>query len=380
MSVPRPSFRHLARLTTDVGLYEHARATTPRAEHGYCTDDVARALVVVVRSPWRARLRRLEAVFAAFVRSAQRADGTFHNRMSADGRWRDEVGSDDAHARALQAAAACAVHAGSVEEREEWLRVFRRGSVLDSPHPRACAGAVLAASDLIHGGARCPEAVQLVERLVPRLGAAPADPAWRWAEPRLSWGNALVPDALLAAGAALGDGSIVRDGLCRLEWLAHTESVPGTFSFTPTGGWAIGEPRPAFDQQPIEAAVMATACERAHLLTGDLAWARRLALLVAWFEGANDVGVRLADPVTGGCCDGLEAHGRNENQGAESTIAWHATVQAASRAALVGAGDAQAAEATGSAAVSSVSRRAATSARPSAIAAPTHRSAAPYVR
>ena len=49
LTLPAPSFAHLAALSDSVGLFEHARHRTPRPEHGYCTDDVARALAAVVR-------------------------------------------------------------------------------------------------------------------------------------------------------------------------------------------------------------------------------------------------------------------------------------------------------------------------------------------
>ena len=39
----------------------------------------------------------------------------------------------------------------------------------------------------------------------------------------------------------------------------------------------------------------------------------------------------MIDPVSGGGHDGLEADGRNENQGAESTLAMLSTLQQASR-------------------------------------------------
>jgi hypothetical protein len=48
-----------------------------------------------------------------------------------------------------------------------------------------------------------------------------------------------------------------------------------------------------------------------------------------WFLGANDAGTPLYDPVSGGGCDGLERDGRNENQGAESTLALMSTLQQA---------------------------------------------------
>jgi hypothetical protein len=42
-----------------------------------------------------------------------------------------------------------------------------------------------------------------------------------------------------------------------------------------------------------------------------------------WFLGSNDLGLSVYDPLTGGCCDGLHIDRLNENQGAESTLAYH---------------------------------------------------------
>jgi hypothetical protein len=95
----------------------------------------------------------------------------------------------------------------------------------------------------------------------------------------------------------------------------------GHLSPVPAGGWARGEPRPAFDQQPIEVAALADAAARALSVTGDPTWAKRLERCVAWFTGDNDSGTPLYNPVTGGGFDGLERDGHNANQGAESTLA-----------------------------------------------------------
>jgi hypothetical protein len=104
---------------------------------------------------------------------------------------------------------------------------------------------------------------------------------------------------------------------------------------TPAGGWAAGEPRPGFDQQAIEVATLADACARAFDLTGERRWADAVVLAGGWFTGLNDIGVALYDERTGGCCDGLEAHGRNENQGAESTLALISTMQQVDRLAAL---------------------------------------------
>ena len=158
------------------------------------------------------------------------------------------------------------------------------------------------------------------------LSGSRDDPHWRWAAPRLTYANAVIPDAALAVATATGSEDDLAAALWMLEWLVAEESHGGRFSFTPVGGRGPGDPRPAFDQQPIEASAMADACARAFSATGDIRWAQSAAQAARWFLGDNDTGATMFDPATGGGFDGLQSHGVNENQGAESTLAFVGTM------------------------------------------------------
>jgi hypothetical protein len=136
---------------------------------------------------------------------------------------------------------------------------------------------------------------------------------------------------LLAAGSLLDDPPALTDGLAMLAWLLDVETSGEQLSVTPADGWTTGEPRPGFDQQPIEVAALADACVRAFELTGDPRWRDGVRRAAGWFLGENDARTPLLDPVSGGGCDGLERNGRNENQGAESTLAMISTMQQAQR-------------------------------------------------
>jgi len=331
---PAPAFAHLASLTDRVGLFEHALFAEPRREHGYCTDDVSRALAVVVRQPDRhADLDRLLGVYLTFVEDAQLPDGRFHNRRAADGAWVDDVGSGDSQGRALFGLGVAAAGAPP-EYAARALRAFERGAEsFHSPSPRANAHAAISAAEVIerHPGHR--GAVALASAAAAGFGARSGDPQWPWPEPRLAYENARLAEGRLAAGVALDRPDLVEEGLALLRWLVTIELANGHFSFTPAGGWEPGEPRPGFDQQPIEAGAMAEACARAYRITGESRFADLCLLSVRWFLGANDTGVALLDSDTGGCCDGLERDGRNENMGAESTLVALAALQAAARSA-----------------------------------------------
>jgi hypothetical protein len=166
------------------------------------------------------------------------------------------------------------------------------------------------------------------------VGGPASDPAWPWPYPRLTYANAVVPDVLMAAGDCLGNDTLIEQGLDLLDWLLDRESAGDHLSVTAVGGRGPRDPRPAFDQQPIEVASLADEAARAFALTSDEAWARAVDRCASWFFGANDTGVSLYDAATGGSCDGLQAQGANENQGAESTLALISTLQHASRLAI----------------------------------------------
>jgi glycosyltransferase involved in cell wall biosynthesis len=362
--IPPPSFAHLLRMSDETGVFEHANMTTPRREHGYCTDDVARALIAVMREPHRPpELERLAATYLAFLEKAQLADGRFHNRLSVEGRWLDEVGADDTIGRALWALGVVAGGSASREQRECARALFEAGAGFRTPSPRANAFTVLGAVELLAAKPQRPagRAWELLEAATSGLGGLSPVAGWPWPEERLAYANAVLAEARVAAGVALGDELLIAEGLDLLDWLVEQETNGDHFSFTPVGGWAPGEPRPGFDQQPIEAAAMADACARAFEVTGDLRWAVRGIRAAEWFLGANDAGVSLLDEVSGGGKDGLMLDAANENQGAESTLALITALQQARS-------------------LQTAMRRAPRTSAVSTLAAPTQRSAAPYVK
>ena len=329
IDVPAPRYDHVRALTDAGGLYEHAERVYPRRECGYCVDDVARALVVVCRDHAVGELDDLREQYLTFVLAAQEPDGRFHNRRRFDLGWSDTASVEDCWGRALWGLGTACSRVPYLRERA--LEGFDRGVGLRSSHPRAMAFAALGAAEVLaavpgHVGARAmiTAAVRVIGR--PALGSR-----WPWLEPRLGYANAVLPEVLLVAGRALDSPGLVADGLGLLEWLLERQLRDGHLSVVPTTGWGPEEAGPAFDQQPIEVAALADACARAYVIDGHGWWAQGIELAAAWFLGDNDSRTAMYDPVSGGGFDGLERFGRNENQGAESTLAVLSTFQRARR-------------------------------------------------
>jgi hypothetical protein len=328
VSVPAAPFEHLLRLADAHGIFEHALFREARPEHGYCVDDVARGLVVATRevdpSP---EVRGLAQLCLRFLTSAQDASGLIRNRFGSDLCWSDEPSAQDAWGRALWGLGTAA--ARSAELGAQALARFEISADIRSPHPRAMAFASLGAGEVLRA---YPDHVHARRLLADATGAAlrpRSEPHWRWPEPTLRYANAVLAEALIVGGAVLPDSQALEDGLTMLGWLLATESAPGHLSVVPAPGWAPGDTRPGFDQQPIEVAALADACAQAHQVTGDARWLDGVELSAAWFMGSNDSGQVMYDPEGGGGYDGLEQAGRNENQGAESTLAMISTFQLA---------------------------------------------------
>jgi hypothetical protein len=214
---------------------------------------------------------------------------------------------------------------GSIDD--EALRLFERGATQRSSWPRAMAFATLGAVEVLRVERSNRYAIELLDDAAGSMPDVDALGAWPWPESRLAYANAVLPDAMMAAGVALGRPELVRRGLGLLGWLLARETRDGHLSVTPVGGAGPLDTGPHFDQQPIEIATLADACARAATLDDSPAWLRGVRMADAWFDGDNDSQIVMWDPTTGGGFDGLGEHWANLNQGAESTLALLSTRQ-----------------------------------------------------
>ncbi|HEX5729453.1 glycosyltransferase [Microbacterium sp.] len=326
-----PSYAHLAALTDQTSIFEHAEYDVPRHAHGYCVDDAARALVLVTREPDTTPLmERLGEVYLSFLERALSEDGRMHNRMSEQRVFVDVPGVGDWWGRAVWAFGVVQAQSRSADHRARAARAFARAAGQRSADLRAMAFAAIGAAAVLQGEPENAQARSMLEDAASMIGAARCD-SWTWPEASLRYANGILPEALLAAGAGLGRQDHIARGLELLRFLLSVESAGGHLSVTGTDGRAPGDDGPLFDQQPIEPAAIGEACARAFEVTADPAWLAGVESAWGWFAGRNDAGIAMFDASAGGGFDGLHRESRNENRGAESTIAALMTRQLARR-------------------------------------------------
>jgi glycosyltransferase involved in cell wall biosynthesis len=334
--LPKWRLEHLMRMTDSSGLLQHAKYTLPRFDEGYCTDDNARALKFVVQLEEMGldtqETQRATARYAAFLDAAfDPEQGRFRNFLRFDRQWvyEENLGSDDCFGRTMWALGECIARSKQRGVQSWAMELFHRalaGSV-DMPSPRGWASTLLGIDEYLHrlGGdvIVCQVRSALVENLT-ALYEQTASDDWPWFEPALTYDNAVMPQALIASGRANGDATVLDVGLRSLQWLMKIQRAPRGH-FRPIGSngfYRRGGVRAEFDQQPIEAWSTVSACVEAYRATDEALWLDEARLAFEWFLGRNDLGIEVYDARTGGCYDGLHPDRVNQNQGAESTLAF----------------------------------------------------------
>jgi glycosyltransferase involved in cell wall biosynthesis len=353
--LPEVDLRHFRLLTDETGMLQHSLYATPDRRHGYTTDDNARALIVAAnywhQTQDESLLPQVHRYLAFLTYALNHQTGRFRNFMNYDRTWCEEVGSEDAHGRALwglgMAAGLC---------RQEPVvalvtRLFERAlpAVEGFTSPRAWAFTIVG----LHGylmrfsgdseARRCR--VMLSERLFEAFRGHMTD-EWPWCEDLITYCNAILPRALIMSGRWTPHAEMLELGKRCLRWLVDVQTDPtGHITLIGNDGWFTRDGKRArFDQQCVEAQTLLEACLEAYNVTGEDAWLRDARRCFNWFLGDNDIQMPLYDFTTGGCRDGIHADRPNQNQGAESTLAWLCSLlamhdaQAQTLAPLVGDG------------------------------------------
>jgi glycosyltransferase involved in cell wall biosynthesis len=336
-ALPPRRLDHVVRMSDGTGIFQHAIFNVPNFHEGYCTDDNARAFILcnlldeLGDQPPSGSLNKLATGYLGFLAAALDYDsGRFRNFMSHGRQWLEDAGSEDSHGRALWAAGTGSGRSRDGGHGKLAAQLFENGiaAVEGFTSPRAWAFTLLGIHEYLRRLPGSPQIEATRAELTGKLVALWRECAtgdWPWFEASLTYDNARLSQALVLSGQWIPHAEALELGLKSLRWLASVQTTQSG-CFRPIGSngfYHRGGARADFDQQPVEAQAMVSASLEAFRATGDAAWAEEAKRAFEWFLGRNDLGTPLYDFATGGCSDGLHAERVSENQGAESTLAFH---------------------------------------------------------
>ncbi|MFH1975036.1 MAG: glycosyltransferase family 4 protein [Pseudomonadota bacterium] len=332
--LPEIKLDHLKAFTDDTGILQHATYTIPDRTHGYCTDDNARALLVAAMGqkylPTNGLgLDCLSGHYLGFLLYAyNEKNGRFRNFMTYSRQWVEAVGSEDAHGRALWCLGKAVAFLDDPGHLAMSTTLFNKAlRAAENFHsPRAIAFCLIGTNAYLDKFSGDSDVRRVREILADRLFNQFKNHAtddWPWLENALNYANGKLPHALMVSGKRMHRNDMIDMGLNSLKWLLAIQTEDNHFVPIGSTGWyGKGGPRARFDQQPVEANAMVEACVEAFNVTRDHTWFENAVTCFNWFLGHNDLNMPLYDPKTGGCRDGLMADGINQNEGAESSLAW----------------------------------------------------------
>jgi glycosyltransferase involved in cell wall biosynthesis len=332
--LPLLKLNHLQRMTDGTGMIQHAIGIVPNYHEGYSIDDNARALIVSthLEELGNGEALALASRYLAFIGYAFNSEtGRFSNFMDYQRNWLEESGSDDSHGRTLWALGTVLGRFNKPALQSMAGRLFEKAllAILKTTSPRAWAFSLIGIQEYLRrfdGDRRVSQVRdELAGRLLTLYQNSRSD-EWCWYEQQLSYCNAVLPQAMLMCGRWNPISAMTEAGLESLCWLADLQRADAAGGhFVPIGSngfYQRGGERARFDQQPVEAQTMVSACLEAYRSTGDERWRKEAQRSFEWFLGRNDLNQPVYDPTTGGCRDGLHPDRPNENQGAESTLAF----------------------------------------------------------
>lgn len=308
------------------GLFQHATIREPLLSEGYCTDDNARAIQMLVRltslvsSNEKLKIREFFERCWQFLREAQIRPGYFYNFRDAKGKWLPQgtAESEDMYARIIRALAEVlrsSKYSNYHNEASTMLQPLRKRAA-DMRAPRFRAEYLIATEDMLNADTKASLALV-------RLWEDNASNDWLWFEPTMTYANALFPHGLLC---------VLKNGLDEhmeailhnsAQFLIHSTIRDGIFIPIGSNGWYPKGGKPSSDnQQAIEAGTMLDFLIDYQAAYPDKVHKEDIAAVYFWFFGKNTNEIVMADEETGACLDGIFLSGPNLNNGAESMLAY----------------------------------------------------------
>jgi len=329
--LPLFSIEHVQRLTDDTGIVQHAKFGIPNLKEGYCLDDNSRALLMALMAykvKKDSAALKLCPIYLSYIHYMQNKDGTFRNFLSFNREFLDEVGSEDAFGRTIWAIGYMLNNSPNDSYYQIGRLIFDKAIPIfeDLKSIRSIANTIIGICHYLRSNMSDDIMIERLRKLTHVLidhYQANSHDNWNWFEELLAYDNAILPLAMLHAAEILNDDEVRKVAFDSMNFLVDHTMSEGYLSIIGNEEWYKKDgDRSTFAQQPVDAMGMVLMFRQAYNVDNDKNHLSKLFKSFKWFLGENDLRMNLFNHETKGCFDGLEHYGVNQNQGAESTLAY----------------------------------------------------------
>jgi glycosyltransferase involved in cell wall biosynthesis len=337
-NVPDINLKHIKKLTTKFGMVQFSRINQPDMSTGYTLDDNARAMVAICQ---HVELLNDEVdvdlirTYLTFIKYCFQDEGDFLNYVNENGMFTTQNGEtnlQDSNGRAIWAL-------GYLISLEDYLPTdiiedaieLMEQAMLNIKKMHSTRAMAFVIKGLYYYNLQRPSAqnISLITVLADRLVQMyrhEAEPQWQWFESYLTYGNSILPEAMLCAWHATNENIYKSIAKASFDFLLSKTFTENRIKVISNKGWLQKGNEPIDTviggEQPIDVAYTIMALHKFYTCFGTDAYHKKMDIAFSWFLGNNHLQQIVYNPCTGGCYDGVEENYVNLNQGAESTVSY----------------------------------------------------------
>ncbi|PWN67687.1 glycosyltransferase [Chryseobacterium oncorhynchi] len=333
-TLPIINLSHIKNMTTDFGMIQFSKINKPDINSGYTLDDNARAMIVVCRNYELSRDEsdlELISTYLNAIKFCQQADGNFLNYVDQHKKFAQqnyETNLEDSNGRAIWSLG----YLLSLKEilpqqfSDEAEEIIQKSlPSLEKIHSTRAMAFIIKGLYYQNSEKNIPLLKKLANRLV-KMYQHEKHNDWHWFESYLTYGNSLLPEALLCAWITTKEDIYKQVANESFQFLLSKIFIKGNIKVISNNGWLQKETAKTSEtiggEQPIDVAYTILALSTFYKVFKDEKYLYMMKTAFNWFLGKNHLHQIIYNPATGGCYDGLEEKNVNLNQGAESTVSY----------------------------------------------------------
>jgi len=336
--IPEVNLDHIKRMTTSFGMYQFCIINQPDIDSGYTLDDNARAMVSMCQhyefTKDDADLKYIN-IYYNFIGYCLQAEGYFLNYVDVERKFTDQnyqTNLADSNGRAIWALGYL-ISLSNILPKEliddAQLTMQAALSKVHNIHSTRAMAFIIKGLYYRNIENKSIQDIELIKELANRLVQMyhhESEKDWDWFESYLTYGNSILPEAMLCAYLATGELLYKDISKKKFDFLLSKIFTENRIKVISNKGWShkgdslnkivVG------GEQPIDVSYTILALKKFAEVFKDEEYKNKMSTAFDWFLGNNHLHQIIYNPCTGGCYDGLEESYVNLNQGAESTVSY----------------------------------------------------------
>jgi glycosyltransferase involved in cell wall biosynthesis len=324
---------HVKRMTTDFGMLQFSKISNPSFKSGYTLDDNARALIAICQHFEMFQTEDdlvLINTYLQFMKYCMQTNGLFLNYVNTQKEFTQQnfpENLEDSNGRCIWALGYLISLNKILPNHliEEAERLLDDGLPhLQNIHSTRAMAFIIKGLHYQNKTENLYLLQMLSNRLVQMYKHEKAND-WFWFESYLTYGNSVLPEALLCAYLSTNNTKYKKIAKESFDFLLSKIFMAGKIKVISNKGWHLKDKinkTVIGGEQPIDVAYTIMALEKFYAVFKEDNYKIKAKVAFSWFLGNNHLHQIVYNPCTGGCYDGVEEHNVNLNQGAESTLSY----------------------------------------------------------